>query len=416
MKVKKILSRRSLTKQEDKDQRRRRSNRMKSLPDEDAGVVFWEQDVLSCTLVSHKWHEICNSILWNDVSIYWYTSERPLLRSFTATGSLKKYGHHIQILEMEYGDECMQNFLSLAPEIFSQLQSIELNGDVAESDGMVADLLWRCSQRHGGVGLRQFVMECGEFGEYGMYFCFGSKSFEALMDHVSTLEVFRVEAPCSSSKEIQQLLCSAPRLRVFNILSVDRRRPIEHGTWLDASDVHTDWACTSLKVFGCPIGGVPRPDIKRKLHNRDASDFVLEGNQQESITLQKQVYRQLARLTDLRELRMGIPYYTEDPSYRRFDKEFDRQYDCLSMSLESGLDLLSGLKGLRVVALEDMEVAIDDKRETRWVAQNWPRAEVLSTDCGSDRDEDSQLSGDDERDSYDELSYGWQEDYDNDNY
>ncbi|KAG0271097.1 hypothetical protein BGZ95_001149 [Linnemannia exigua] len=42
MKVKKILSRRSLTKHEDKDRRRQRSLRMKSLPDEDAGVVFWE--------------------------------------------------------------------------------------------------------------------------------------------------------------------------------------------------------------------------------------------------------------------------------------------------------------------------------------------------------------------------------------
>ncbi|KAF9903598.1 hypothetical protein EC991_003510 [Linnemannia zychae] len=42
MKVKKLLSRRSLTKHEDEDRRRQRSLRMKSLPDEDAGLVFWQ--------------------------------------------------------------------------------------------------------------------------------------------------------------------------------------------------------------------------------------------------------------------------------------------------------------------------------------------------------------------------------------
>ncbi|KAH7054915.1 hypothetical protein BKA57DRAFT_532653 [Linnemannia elongata] len=48
---------------------------------------------------------------------------------------------------------------------------------------------------------------------------------------------------------------------------------------------------------------------------------------------------------------------------RRLDEEYDRQYDCLAMSLESGLDLLSGLRSLRVVALKDMEVNIDNENE-----------------------------------------------------
>jgi len=42
MKFKKILSRRSLTKDEDKSSRRKRSNRKRPLADEDAGLVFWE--------------------------------------------------------------------------------------------------------------------------------------------------------------------------------------------------------------------------------------------------------------------------------------------------------------------------------------------------------------------------------------
>lgn len=140
--------------------------------------------------------------------------------------------------------------------------------------------------------------------------------------------------------------------------------------WLDARGVHADWACTSLRILGCPIGGISRPDIDRELHDGLASDYVLEGSQQENMTLQKRVLCQLARLTRLRELRMGIPSDCGNRNYRRFDEKYNRQYDCLAMSLESGLDLLSGLRSLRMVALEDTEVNIDNENEKRWVVQN----------------------------------------------
>ncbi|KAF9396498.1 hypothetical protein CPC16_001180 [Podila verticillata] len=100
---------------------------------------------------------------------------------------------------------------------------------------------------------------------------------------------------------------------------------------------------------------------------------------------------------------MGIPYDTEHMNYHRHDKEHDRQYDCLSMSLESGLDLLSGLKNLRVVALEDMEVDIDGDSEQKWVAEHWPKARVITTEDGTERDDDSQLSGFYDEDSDEEF-------------
>ncbi|KAG0333862.1 hypothetical protein BG000_008831 [Podila horticola] len=371
-----------------------------------------QQDLHFCTLVSHDWHTIFNPILWNTLkgccnTDYCDTDHTSsLLRSAAATGSLKKYGHHIRSLAIECLDEDFQEFLTLAPERLSQLRSIELIG-LVDSDDMIADLLWRCSQRHGGMGLRRVVFNLGDCGGEGDYFAFGEKSFKALMEHVSTLEVFCVESPCLSSKDIQQLLCSTPRLRVFNILSVDRNEPIEYGSCLNASDVHTEWACTSLRVFGCPIRGIPRPDVKREVYDGPTSDNVLESNHQKSLDLQKRIYCQLARLTHLRELRMGISYDTESQNYRRFDKENERQHDCLAMSLKSGLDLLSGLKSLRVVALEDMEVSIDDENEKNWVAQNWPRVDVLTTDPGTDRDDDSQLSGFDSDDAFERHWEEW---------
>ncbi|KAF9213728.1 hypothetical protein BGZ59_004931 [Podila verticillata] len=71
--------------------------------------------------------------------------------------------------------------------------------------------------------------------------------------------------------------------------------------------------------------------------------------------------------------------------------------------LESGLDLLSGLKNLRVVALEDMEVDIDGDSEQKWVAEHWPKARVITTEDGTERDDDSQLSGFYDEDSDEEF-------------
>ncbi|KAG0197440.1 hypothetical protein BGX33_000614, partial [Mortierella sp. NVP41] len=373
------------------------------------------QDLRSCTLVSHDWHNFFNPILWDDIESYWdtdYTSS--FLRSAAATGSLKKYGYHIRTLKFECMNEYFQEFLVLAPRKSPQLHSIELMGRV-DSDDMIANLLWRCSRRHGGVGLRRVVFDLDGCEGDGDYFAFGEKSVRALMEHVLTLEMFCVETPWFSSKEIQRLLRSTPRLREFNILSKNRKAAIDLGGWLDASDiVRPEWACTSLRIFGCPIGGIPRPDIERELRDGSASEYVLEGNHRKSVALQKRVCSQLARLTHLRELRMGILYDSEHLHYHRYDKESERQYDCLAMSLESGLDLLSGLKSLQVVALEDMEVGIDDEDERRWVAQHWPQAEVLTTDFGTDRDNDSQLSGLEDRDSHDEFERDSEEHYDDD--
>ncbi|KAG0208807.1 hypothetical protein BGX28_000350 [Mortierella sp. GBA30] len=523
MRVKKILSRCSLEKREDKDQRRQRSIRMKSLPDEDAGVVFWEdfcdlhgwpktpntanirryievfvndkekkinrrrvltkgykhyisghdlfikpvlrlhaqflnaqthpvnpspmmrppasfvdlppevqvmmvsrldnqQDLHSCTLVSHDWHNFFNPFLWDTIAIYCDDCDDDdanycgtdhttfFLHSAATTGSLKKYGHHIRKVKIYCLDEELQEFLTLAPRMFSQLHSIELSGRV-KSDEMIANLLWRCSRHCGGVGLRRVVFDLDDGGDEDEYFAFGEKSVSALMDHVSTLEVFCVEAASFSSKEIQRLLCSTPRLRVFNILPTDRRQPIQYESWLDARDIAQDWACTSLRVFGCPIGGISRPDIELELHSGPVSYHCRypKGSHQESIALQKRVYSQLVRLTHLQELRMGIPYDSESLRYHRYDKENERQYDCLAMSLESGLDLLRGLQRLQVVALEDMEVGIDNENERRWVAQHWPRVQVLTTDIGTDRDDDSQLSGFYDEDSEEEFERHFEE-------
>ncbi|KAF9120644.1 hypothetical protein BGW39_011203 [Mortierella sp. 14UC] len=91
------------------------------------------------------------------------------------------------------------------------------------------------------------------------------------------------------------------------------------------------------------------------------------------------------RLIKLRELRLGLPVdpicY---PDYQHGDREIYRQYDCLAMTLDSGLDLLRDLKELQIVGLEDMEVYIDGDKEQTWFAEHWPHATIGYEDYRSD--------------------------------
>ncbi|OAQ23810.1 hypothetical protein K457DRAFT_24707 [Linnemannia elongata AG-77] len=141
-------------------------------------------------------------------------------------------------------------------------------------------------------------------------------------------EVFFAKESTFSSLEIQRLLCSAPKLRCFHILP-----------------------------------GVPRWDLNYIFTDKTSRVLMLNGSPQESIDLQRQVYTQLGRLND----RHHIPEFL--------------QQDCLSMTLESGMALLHGLKNLRIVDLVHMIVGFGDE-ERQWVKEFWPEATVMSDDFG----------------------------------
>lgn len=58
----------------------------------------------------------------------------------------------------------------------------------------------------------------------------------------------------------------------------------------------------------------------------------------------------------------------------------DYQYDCLEMTLESGLDQLKGLNNLRVLDVQRMEQRIGLK-EVQWMSQYWPRLREIRGLC-----------------------------------
>ncbi|KAF8946242.1 hypothetical protein BGZ47_000991 [Haplosporangium gracile] len=138
-------------------------------------------------------------------------------------------------------------------------------------------------------------------------------------------------------KGIQRFLCSAPNLRDFHLLASSRTKA-GPDPCLDTTDVvQSEWVCLDLEVFGCGIGGISRSDISPSDYEEDEEDEL----------------------------------FNEDMPLR--------QFDCLAMSLESGLDLLRDLKDLSHVELVDMEVCVDGNKEQARFSKHWPYTKTMAT-------------------------------------
>ncbi|KAF9953558.1 hypothetical protein BGZ65_004604 [Modicella reniformis] len=122
------------------------------------------------------------------------------------------------------------------------------------------------------------------------------------------------------------------------------------------------WACeSSLKVLKVMVTGIPRPDL-------EGVEVVGEVYAGEGPTIQSQVYDRLARLTNMESLWLGHS--------RPNSSNSKKLWDCLEMSLESGLDKLSGLKGLKELSVSHMSTKIGLK-ELQWMIEHWPRLRAI---------------------------------------
>ncbi|KAF9930330.1 hypothetical protein FBU30_000603 [Linnemannia zychae] len=177
-----------------------------------------------------------------------------------------------------------------------------------------------------------------------------------------------------SSRKIQSILCCAKDLRIFHAV----RPPV-----LYAQDfISSKWSCRWLTVLSIQILGIPRPDIvsDRLGRERALADREAEGTMSASRALQRKVYQQLGLLTHLEFLDLGIHVSSSlgedliDVGGIIFDRQF--QLDCLEMSLESGLDLLSSLQNLRSLRVVGMEHRIGIE-ELKWMLVHFLRLESL---------------------------------------
>ncbi|KAF9915603.1 hypothetical protein FBU30_001863 [Linnemannia zychae] len=171
-------------------------------------------------------------------------------------------------------------------------------------------------------------------------------SCEALVKHCDTLEVLEVMTILAfSSKTLRRVLFSSPRLKA--LITLD-----------------------------------DKPDVSKFLDGRQRYDVLTETYAGEGRHLQRRVHDRLARLTNLEELCLGHETRSNIFPESFFDggESEDYQYECLEMTLESGLDQLKDLKNLRVLDVQRMEQRIG-LEQVRWMTSHWPRLREIRGLC-----------------------------------
>ncbi|KAK3811115.1 MAG: hypothetical protein J3Q66DRAFT_58902 [Benniella sp.] len=188
-------------------------------------------------------------------------------------------------------------------------------------------------------------------------------AMEVLMQQCPVLEKLVVDR-CEyfPGGDTVRVLASSPNLHTL-IDSIDHTSMTTriHASIFADRYPHTgslrEWACeASLTSLRIRITGVPRPDVPRCR--------VLESHPGQGREIQSQVYDRLARLTKLESLWLG-------------ERIFPRgQFDCLELSLESGLHKLSGLKSLKELGVVSLALKVGVE-EVQWMTENWPELRTI---------------------------------------
>ncbi|KAF9541832.1 hypothetical protein EC957_002667 [Mortierella hygrophila] len=340
------------------------------------------RDLAACVRVCRSWKRLFHRQLWSHIDLFWHEDDKAWQKRVCR--GLKTNKRLVKSLKLTLeADDLLPLFLKQCPVPFPNLTSVELVAPFEEDydDEWLAEFINITMDGWKRIVFRK-VKGCFGLLEFDQY------PFEEFLRLAApTLEVFRTyDLSLISMLQVHELLCTAPNLKELYISGGADNTP---DNWLDSTDIEvSDWVCSNLEVFGCRIGGIPRPDITRDIEGKPASEYVLEGTIQNSIDHQRQLYSSLALFTKLRELTLGFPL---DPLGTRDDKRYKehyQQYDCLAMTLDSGLDLLKGLKDLRVVGLVDMEIYIEGEKEQAWFAENWPHATIRTEDDAEYQDSD----------------------------
>lgn len=289
----------------------------------------------------------------------------------------RQCAHLEKLVVCEVDKTISQSLVEGMSEHMSNLSEITLGRDVhgglGLTDGEVAGLL--SGSRKGWMTVR--VKRTAQFRE---------KAMQALTDHLPTLRKLVVDG-CDdfAGSHLVRVLSSSPNLHTLvaiddGLYPVGEFSRVEAGTFIDRdSDTNSlkTWACeASLKVLKVKITSIPRPDL-------DKAEDVKETYPGEGRKIQKQVYDRIARLSNLETLWLG-----HTPSFRyvwRRSRQQEDQYNCMAMSLESGLHELSRLVDLTELNVSNMKTRIGVK-EVQWMTEYWPR---LSAIRGLVKDSDS---------------------------
>ncbi|GJJ74624.1 transcription factor TFIIIB component B'' [Entomortierella parvispora] len=223
---------------------------------------------------------------------------------------------------------------------------------------------------------------------------------DTVLEYADTLENLLIDVLLSpSSKAIQRILCSTPRLKRLCLLPA-RYSHFSIPAFLEAQDMlRSEWACCdTLESLMLMIRGIPRPDLVTRTNGRPFTDAERAAHKRNFPTIsERTVYNQLGKLTKLQELILGHEETVNVNNYEFYDAEriaeaeyYDRnhaqfrlQYDCLSMSLAAGLDQLKDLKEMRSAGMSGISTRID-KGQTRFAPKLKARPNRNKTTASED--------------------------------
>lgn len=269
-------------------------------------------------------------------------------------------------------DACSGLLAATLKSHLRNLTAIEQDGYfVQNTDSAVAEMLSAC---HAGW-------------KYIRLPILGVHSAEALIKHCPTLEALKVkETPGWSSAHMHQILSSCPRIHTFETLADEESRVVHRTHFLAKDFIDFDqtsnslaaWKSeSSLKVFRAKVMGIPRPGVTPYDHYEPPAEEVLrEAYLGQSQELQHLVYERLARFSHLEELHLGHESRDVGDEFLYIDGDADYQYECLEMTLKSGLWILEGLSELRVLSVMRMETRIGVE-EVKWMVKHWPKLQAI---------------------------------------
>ncbi|KAF9371385.1 hypothetical protein CPB97_002003 [Podila verticillata] len=226
------------------------------------------------------------------------------------------------------------------------------------------------------------TVDCGARANVGPY------SIAALLQHASTLEELSV-VQSHFTTGIIRVLKSCPRLR--KLVTIDNECynnglfPVviasELIDWNPEVEAIRPWLCKAtletlaLKIH-VPEQGTP------------ANGGHLVDDPQHVLATQQRVCERLGEFTNLRILQLGhqaqVNQLLRKGGFRAVT--IPRQGKCLSLTLETGLEMLCGLKTLEELHIPNMDHLVAEGQEVEWMVEHWPRLSVLT---GLDEDSEA---------------------------
>ncbi|KAF9921520.1 hypothetical protein FBU30_008418 [Linnemannia zychae] len=209
-----------------------------------------------------------------------------------------------------------------------------------------------------------------------------------LFSHAPTLEVLKViKWPEYDMEDLCSFLRHAKNLRILE--GNDDRMSVYAGLRLDANFMvtqsnnrHYPWGLgKAVEFFQLQIDNIPRPDVIYQQNGEPLQAEIPNGNilsdPSSRYEVQRWILTQLGSMTGLKVLILGLPepdiYF---PGFSELDELDDFNYSSLEFSLASGLDLLAGLKELRVLNVSCTAHRIGVK-ELEWMYVHWPKLEKI---------------------------------------